>query len=449
MAKIKKYILILVLILIILVVISGYLLLNNKNNLQQDLPDEQPWIPTEDISKTVQVVDARNEFYTIKRCVEKFYIYYADIFNDIEDEADNETLEITEYEKIKNNKNEKLYKILDEEYLKYNGLTIENINTKLKKVGDITITIKNMYWIPKNESICAYFVYGIQKDASNNEVTNFSMMVKIDKRNRTYKLLLGDYVEAHYKDLKIGDYIEIKEEEIKNDIYNQYSFKEITDEEYTRDLFLQYRRILKEGKEETYNLLDEKYKEKNFESLEEYLNYINANYSKIINAKLEAYNKKNKSEYAQYIFKDTNENYYIFKETAPFQYTVMLDNYTIPTEDFIENYNSSKDEEKVVLNIKKFFMGIDDKNYGYSYNVLSEAFRNNNYQTKNDFINYAEQNFFKKNKIEYINYTEENGVYIYKIKISDKTGKSAETKQFNIIIRLKEGTDFEMSFSQI
>lgn len=449
MAKIKKYILILVLILIILVVILGYLILNNKNNIQEDFPDEQPWIPTDDISRTVQIVDIRNEFYTIKRCVEKFYIYYGEIFKDIQEDTYDNTLEVTEYEKIQNNKKEKLYKILDDEYLNYKGLTIENLNTKLKKVGDITITIKNMYWIPKNESIGLYFVYGFQKDASNNEITNFSMMVKIDKRNRTYKLLLEDYVEEYYKDLKIGDYIEIKEEEIKNDIYNQYSFKEITDEEYTKDLFLHYRRIFKESKEETYNLLDEKYKEKNFESLDEYLKYVNDHYLKIINAKLETYNRKNKTEYTQYIFKDTNGNYYIFKETAPFQYNVMLDNYTIPTEDFIETYNASKDAEKVVLNIKKFFMGIDDKNYGYSYSVLSEAFRNNKYLSKNDFINYAEQNFFEKNKIEYINYTEENGVYIYKIKISDATGKSAETKQFNMIIRLKEGTDFEMSFSQI
>ena len=117
-----------------------------------------------------------------------------------------------------------------------------------------------MYWIQKNESIGAYFVYGIQKDASNNETTNFSIMLKMDKKNRTYKLLLGDYVEEYYKDLKIGDYVEIKEEEIKNDIYNQYSFKAITDEEYSQDLFLHYRRILKDNKEETYNLLDEKYK---------------------------------------------------------------------------------------------------------------------------------------------------------------------------------------------
>ena len=161
---------------------------------------------------------------------------------------------------------------------------------------------------------------------------------------------------------------------------------------------------------------------------------------------MDTYNKDKNSDYTQYLFKDTKGNYYIFKETSPFKYTVQLDNYTIPTEDFTETYNSSSDVEQVILNIKKFFMGIDDKNYGYSYSVLSESFKKNKYPTKNDFINYAKQNFFEENEIQYVSYEKENGLYIYKIKISDATGTSSEVRKFNMIIKLNSGTDFEMSF---
>ena len=155
-----------------------------------------------------------------------------------------------------------------------------------------------------------------------------------------------------------------------------------------------------------------------------------------------------KDDYTQYILIDNKGNNYILKETTPFQYVIILDNYTIPTSQFIEEYNKQTDQGKVVLNIKRFFMGIDDKNYGYSYSVLSESFKNNKYPTKNEFINYAKQNFFEKNEIEYITYEKENGVDIYKIKVKDAFGKSSDEKTLNMILRLKNGTDFEMSFGE-
>ena len=136
MARIKKYILILVLILIVSGVILGYLLLNNENNIQGDFPDEQPWIPTEDISKTVQVVDVRNEFYTIKRCVEKFYIYYADIFNDpslIQDKNLYDVLcSINVDEKIEEF-NEEYFKILTEDLELNQRITILKEKIKFEK----------------------------------------------------------------------------------------------------------------------------------------------------------------------------------------------------------------------------------------------------------------------------------------------------------------------------
>jgi len=113
-----------------------------------------------------------------------------------------------------------------------------------------------------------------------------------------------------------------------------------------------------------------------------------------------------------------------------------------------EKYNMTSEEKKVILNIKKFFMGIDNENYGYSYSVLSEAFKNNNYPTKNDFINYAKANFFKQNEVEYVSYKKQNDLYIYEIKLKDATGNNKEEKMFNIILKLNSGTDFEMSFGQ-
>lgn len=448
--KLKKVIIVL---LIIVTVLSGILLIllknrqlsNKHNNYEIEPPSE---IPIE-IEKNIKIVDVRSRYYIAQTCVKKFYTNYSEIYKDpLEGYKIKPDLDTVDIESIKRDRIEKVYKMLDEEYIKYKNITLDNLEKVLPKIGEIDIIIDNMKIIEKDINISVYFINGILTNESDSEITNFSIMLKLDSRNKTFKLLLGDYVEVYYKDIKVGDVIEINEQEIQNDTYNVYTHRNIEDEEYIKDLFTHYKKQLKLKKEKSYNLLDEEYKKYNFESINDYLSYIDENYSRIITANIEGYNKNRNSEYTQYIFKDTNGNYYIFKETAPFQYTVMLDNYTIPTEDFIENYNSSKDEEKVVLNIKKFFMGIDDKNYGYSYNLLAESFRNNKYLTKNDFINYVKGNLFDKNEIEYLSYTKETGVYIYKIKVSDATGKSTEIKQFNMIIRLKEGTDFEMSFSE-
>lgn len=443
--KIKKLIIILV---IVAVILGGILLvmLNYQKQGGKNLAAESTEIPAQ-INNTIQEVDVRNNFYVVKTCIGKFYAYYSDIFKDpMEDyliKPDN-----IDSEKIQKNRAEKVYQMIDDEYLNFKGITQENIADKLPKINELTINIEKMYVIEKEDAISLYFAYGKTIDSSDLRVDDFSIMVKMDMKNRTFKILLKDYLENFYKDIHVGQSIEINEKELKKETYNTFTFRNITDEEYVNDLFTHYQNILKTSKENTYNILDEEYKKQNFTNLEDYLTYINLNYSKITMSKLDLYSKKNYSDYTQYIFKDIDEEYYIFEETAPFQYKVMLDNYSIPTEDFTEQYGQSSEAEKVVLNIKRFFMGIDDKNYGYSYSVLSESFKNNKYPTKNEFINYVKQNFFEENEIEYITYEKENGVYIYKIKIKDATGKSTEEKALNIILRLKDGTDFEMSFGE-
>ena len=179
-----------------------------------------------------------------------------------------------------------------------------------------------------------------------------------------------------------------------------------------------------------------------FETVEEYRNYI----SQVKRLKLDKYQIRMNQEYNRYICIDSEGNYYTFYATSPLNYTVVLGNYAIPTEDFVETYNGSTEVEKVILNIKRFFMGIDDKNYGYSYSVLSESFKANKYPTKDAFVQYAKQYFFEENEIEYISYEKQKGLYIYKIKIKDATGENTESKSLNMIVKLNDGTDFEMSF---
>ena len=59
---------------------------------------------------------------------------------------------------------------------------------------------------------------------------------------------------------------------------------------------------------------------------------------------------------------------------------------------------------------------------------------------------YIQQNLFKYNSVTYKKYNDSvSNIYEYELVINDKQSK--KTKEFTIIMNLKNNTDFEMSFS--
>lgn len=442
MKKERIVLLIIVLLVILTFGICTLIVILNNTEEEHDLVPNEPSVNIE-IQRDLKHETDKNSYYVAKSCVEKFYEYYSEIFDE---EYEGYLINSQEdKDKVKLKRTEKIYMMLDKEYIEYEGITLENLTSKLGKKENISILIKNIYSVQKDETISIYFVQGTTNEVLSSKVSDFNIMLKIDFKNRTFKLLLGEKVKKYYSDLQNQKEIEI-EEQISNDTYNTFRYEHITEKDYINDLFMHYKKSVRFSKEDSYNLLDENYKKICFENSNDYLLYLDSNYSKIVSARLDEYNKEEKTNWTEYLFKDKKGNYYIFKETAPFKYTVQLDNYTIPTQEFKQQYNGSSDKQKTAFNIKQFFKGIDDKNYGYSYNVLSESFKNNKYPTKGEFVNYVKQNFFDKNEIEYINWKKENNLYIYEIKITDATGKSSEEKKFNMIVKLNSGTNFEISF---
>jgi len=384
---------------------------------------------------------SKRTYFDINTCMAQYLdvlntkksIYYAI------DENGNYSM-IVEESEIKNN----IYNVLSSSYIENNGITIDNIYDYVSIVEEPYIYVPLEVKVLQNkENIQSFLVKGLIESIELKVIDDIYAIVNIDKANSIFSVepISGEY--NNIEEIQVMSLDNIVEKGVK------FKAQAISNENIAKDYINIYKRLALGRPEIIYDKLDKDYREARFENLEEFKKYIETQRKEILSIRVEKYKNIMKNDLNEYICIDKNGKYYIFKETSPLQYTVMLDNYTIPTEDFIETYNASKDEEKVVLNIEKFFMGIDDKNYGYAYGLLAESFRNNKYPAKNDFITYAEQNFFEKNKIEYVNYTEETGLYIYKIKVSDATGKNSESKQFNIIIKLNSGTDFEMSFSEI
>lgn len=172
---------------------------------------------------------------------------------------------------------------------------------------------------------------------------------------------------------------------------------------------------------------------------------MNENKNNIINNKLEKYTAEyleDKKEY-QYSCIDKNGKYFIIFEKDILDYSIFLDEYTVDIPQFIEKYNNSDIQKKVALNIDKFIKGINDKNYNYSYSVLADSFKKNKYPTISSFESDMKNQIFDNCSVEYSVFSQQGSNYSYRITL--KSGE--ESKSMNVIMKLGDGTNFEMSFS--
>lgn len=136
--------------------------------------------------------------------------------------------------------------------------------------------------------------------------------------------------------------------------------------------------------------------------------------------------------------------YYIFKENSAFQFSIILDTYSIDLPEFIEKYESATTQEKVALNLEKVIEAINEQDYKYVYNKLNETFKKNNFDTLEKFEKYMKNNFYEENEASYLSFNEISETYTYSVKIKDAESEKYKTKNF--VMKLGEGTDFEMSF---
>ncbi len=210
--------------------------------------------------------------------------------------------------------------------------------------------------------------------------------------------------------------------------------------------FNDYKSIALKDPEQGYNLLDKEYREKRFGSIDKYKEYLEKNKEQIQISTLENYLTENEGNTTKYICTDENNNHYIFKENSIMDYTVMLDDYTIDTQSFIDKYTKANEQQKVALNIDKFIQAINNKDYTYAYNCLADSYKNNYFKTELEFENYAKENFYANSTVAYSHFDTQSGVYTYSVILTNKETKEQMNKTF--IMQLGEGTEFVMSFNK-
>lgn len=439
----KKNVLMLIIILLLLLLITTVMMLNllKKNSIQAT--KENKIIIDNKIDKTLKNIYNRNDYYIVQNCVNKFYLYNALMYDDSESMLSKE-----EAENQKKSIGKELYNMLDTEYTELKNITKENISSKLSKINSSKVYITKMYESEQSESLSIYFVFGELRDKKTNNLSDFSMMIKQDRNNKTFSILLEDYIKEKYNDIKVGEIVEIDNfVKIEANESNKYIYKSIDEETYINDMFNSIRDNMLYNPQVAYERLDEEYKSKRFPTFEMFKKYIDDNFSEIVTMQLTKYEKKTYDDSVQYICLNSKNKYYIINEISTRNYKIILDTYTIDLPEFLKKYNSSEDTDKVALNIEKIKEAIDCKDYQYVYNKLDDTFKNNKFQNYTNFEIYLKSNLFEENTFEYKNIEKQANVYVATLTIKNKKDANAEAKKMNIIMKLTDTTDYYMSFS--
>lgn len=408
-----------------------------------------------------------------KEEMNKIYSEVKENNEDVKDEKPIRTNRINTYvtveetiknyiENTKNQNVELVMSVLNKEYISKNNINSNNLSSSTQQYKNIT-SYKNIEMYEQNsEKFTAYYIKG-----QINDQGNVYFEIGVDVNNHTYDIM--PITENEYT-TKISQ--SEGERTIKRNEYNSIEFKDYDNADIAKMYFDDYLKQMISNPEKAYNLLDKQYRETKFENYNGFVQYINANrekleltykmetldnndfekYSDYLDFKLQhsnlgikKYSIETYESYVQYTCQDAEGNYYIFSAQYPMDYSVVLDVYTTDTPYFKNMYSRSTDQNKAKLNLEKIQEALNNKDYKYIYSKLNATFKANNFATESQFESYMKDNFFDKNQITYNIVEKQGDAWVFNAKLNNANGK--EQKGINLVVKLNEGTEFEMSFS--
>lgn len=447
MDKLKKIIIIMVIILAILSVIVAIILCNTNKGGEEDIETVNEYTQVEEIEldTSIKEEESPTKYYAIKHVIDKYYEYITK-FNPNYNVIISGVV-VKEETEIEREDAMKALKEMMNNYIKKVDVKDDQLKQLFEKQSNETFNIENLYYKNENEKIGIYYAKG--KLTKSNE--EGYIIIIIDNETNGYTILPLEYVKEKFgKDIDVSK-VTLNEEmiTIETKSYNKITYNNVSDQEICMYYFGDYMYNLKTDIKTVYNTLNEEYKKKRFGNYENFKKYIEDNYKNLTNMTMKEYQIYNNTTDGtiMYLCKDGEGHCYIFNASAVMNYTLMLDNYTIDLPEFTQKYNEATEEQKVGYNIEKIFDAINDRNYQYVYNKLDNTFKSNNFKTEAEFEKYAKENFFTNNTIQHDSCEKNGDLYMYEITIKDTTNENQKKITKTIIMQLKEGTDFVMSFN--
>lgn len=335
-----------------------------------------------------------------------------------------------------------------EKYIKYNiEKNMEALENILENEEDETQKLDEIYYLKisyiykiERMNDTTYFVESL---INNNE--NY-FIINVDYINNTFNIRKTNEIEFNNsKDDKVNEKYKQNITINKNE-YNQINTADLDNDELISKYYYNYIDLALNKPEVAFEILDKDYKMKKFgNDLQKYQQYIENNRNKIFDSTIVEITANSKENYTEFIIQDTFNNCYTIKEYNYTDFTIILDDYTLNTDE-TEKYIALDSKDKVLYNINIIFKHINNKEYEEVYNKLDEKFKNTNFPTLEQFKNYANETFFDNNVLGNITVEEQGQNYIINVPYKEGTSSVAEKRKKSFVMRLLEDTDFVMSF---
>lgn len=433
--KLKIAILIIIVIIIILIVLLVNLKENNKTNIENIEASEPDSTPTQ-----LAYLQDDNMYFTVKDCVQTYLNYIITNYDTLDREYDENLLSLDSRAPI-------VYDLLGKDYIDNNNITLVNIFENVNKVENYSILIPLEIKVLYGERITTYLVHGIIEEAENNKfVDETYFFVYLDSTNRTFSI--EPILNGNYQSI---DDIVVPERtgEISKNDYNTYNVQILKTSDMAIKYLVNYKKLMLYYPEKAYETLNETYREKRFGTVDEYEKYVEKNRDELEGIIPSKYMINTTENNVEYVCRDQYENEYIFEVMSTMRYTLKLDTYTIEEESFIEEYEQSDEQTKVLMNIDKWIDMLNSRDYKTAYSVLDETFRNNNFGSEDNFEAYMREKFPEHYKLSYGNYEKQGQNNIQEIILTGITEEESSSIETSVVMNLQEGTDFVMSFNII
>ena len=338
------------------------------------------------------------------------------------------------------------YNVLPNELKQY------DISSFYGRIEDASFCIDDIYCANASLSKDIFVVY-YRLEIGNGNYSDLCSIVKIDKKNLSFSIYPFEYLKLkNISTLIENDMIPIdiiNLDDIEKTEYNHYRIDDISTTEVAciREIFERCRFDYDFDKNHLYSCLNEDYKNQKFENFDSFINYLNT--SNILKGSVEKFQVEKMNGYTQYVVFGSYDNCYIVNYFNIMSYDLLLDNYTIYAQNYLNVYSSNLPNVQAKYCIDRVRKAINDKNYKFVYEKLDSVYKNSNFIDYNSFESYIKQMFYEKNSFEFLNFKKlSSNIFEYIVKITDETGKSLSYRQLNMTVTLKDNTDFVISIQK-
>ena len=457
MQNYKRKILIFIAILIVLIigVICFMLISSNKEEYREETEEEA----TEWLLNHNEIIPVQDYvmYFTVENIIQRYLSFVHLDLNEIiigredlmeEDQTLAEMFNIHSEEE----KKQVVFKMLNNEFVQKNNITISNIESFIDMLPG---SVQNVNTLRMNvlggeeggqSAIVETFGIEVEYDLVINEQLfrkqGLYIVVK-DVVNRTFMIEPIIDEEVNLENLKLERILE----QIEENDRNTFVFITRNEGQIAREYFNRFKSTMLSNPERAFEFLNKEYREARFGDLERFKEFVDRNREELQMRNIQTFLVERGNGYIDYVAKDQFENIFVFRATAAMVYTVKLDTYTIETPEFLTAYRNANRQQRVSMNVDKWFMMLNNRDYAAAFNVLNEEFRTTRFVDKENFEAFMRQHYPLHYTIRTERYTEEGRSSIQTVTIRDIQRPNEIIATFNIVMQLREGTGFEMSFS--